>query len=58
MTVGTDGNQLSMSCLNLTGDTELCSVKAFSVTVFNSQVLGLQQLLMASEIDVNFRFCC
>lgn len=45
-----------MSCLNLTGDTEFSYVKVFSVTAFNSQVLPLQQLLMVSEIDGDFRY--
>lgn len=58
MAVGTCGNQLSLSCLNLIGDTEFSSVKVFSVTVLNLQVLAFQWLLMVSEIGVDFRLYC
>lgn len=57
MAVGTCGNQLSLSCLNLIGDTEFSSVKVFSVTVLHLQVLAFQRLLV-SEIGVDFRLYC
>lgn len=58
MAVRTYGDQLGMSCLNVTGDIEFGSVKVFSVTALNLQVLALHWLPTVSEIDVDFRFCC
>lgn len=58
MAVCTYGDQLGISCLNVNGVIEFGSVKVFSVTALNLQVLALHWPPMVSKIDIDFRFCC